>query len=101
MTFLSPQGVKKPYKTIIDVSFGDPHKAGVKPLTFARQVNMSQAMAVKVKFVNLLLTKHLCLTMFHRLLQHVSTPSLCTVINCHLMPSRELKGCLTDVQDKV
>ncbi|XP_028282614.1 alanine aminotransferase 2 isoform X2 [Parambassis ranga] len=32
------KGVKKPYKTIIDVSFGDPHKAGVKPLTFARQV---------------------------------------------------------------
>lgn len=32
------QGAKKPYKEVIDVSWGDPHRAGVKPLTFVRQV---------------------------------------------------------------
>ncbi|XP_041849597.1 alanine aminotransferase 2-like isoform X3 [Melanotaenia boesemani] len=32
------RGVKKPYKEVIDVSWGDPHRAGVKPLTFVRQV---------------------------------------------------------------
>ncbi|XP_022613665.1 alanine aminotransferase 1-like [Seriola dumerili] len=32
------QGVRKPYKEIIDVSWGDPHRAGVKPLSFVRQV---------------------------------------------------------------
>ncbi|KAG7214783.1 hypothetical protein INR49_010675 [Caranx melampygus] len=32
------QGVRKPYKDIIDVSWGDPHRVGVKPLSFVRQV---------------------------------------------------------------
>ncbi|XP_054623619.1 alanine aminotransferase 2-like [Dunckerocampus dactyliophorus] len=32
------QGVKKPYKYVIDVAWGDPHEAGMKPLTFVRQV---------------------------------------------------------------
>ncbi|XP_049602693.1 alanine aminotransferase 1-like [Syngnathus scovelli] len=32
------QGTKKPYRDVIDVSWGDPHKAGMKPLTFVRQV---------------------------------------------------------------
>ncbi|KAK2822479.1 hypothetical protein Q5P01_022544 [Channa striata] len=32
------QGVRKPYSEVIDVSFGDPHRAGVKPLSFVRQV---------------------------------------------------------------
>ncbi|XP_034744079.1 alanine aminotransferase 2-like [Etheostoma cragini] len=32
------QRVRKPYKEVIDVSWGDPHKAGVKPLSFVRQV---------------------------------------------------------------
>ncbi|XP_061776532.1 alanine aminotransferase 2-like [Nerophis ophidion] len=32
------QGVEKPYKYVIDLSWGDPHIAGVKPLTFVRQV---------------------------------------------------------------
>ncbi|XP_063075613.1 alanine aminotransferase 2-like [Engraulis encrasicolus] len=32
------QGVKKPYKDVIDVSWGDPHRGGLKPLTFVRQV---------------------------------------------------------------
>ncbi|XP_047225203.1 alanine aminotransferase 2-like isoform X1 [Girardinichthys multiradiatus] len=32
------QGVRKSYKEVIDVSWGDPHKAGVKPLSFVRQV---------------------------------------------------------------
>uniref|UniRef100_A0A3P9M2U8 alanine transaminase n=1 Tax=Oryzias latipes TaxID=8090 RepID=A0A3P9M2U8_ORYLA len=32
------QGVKKPFKEVIDVSWGDPHRGGVKPLTFVRQV---------------------------------------------------------------
>ncbi|XP_042353112.1 alanine aminotransferase 2-like isoform X2 [Plectropomus leopardus] len=32
------QKVKKPYKDVIDVSWGDPHRAGVKPLSFVRQV---------------------------------------------------------------
>ncbi|XP_018531997.1 alanine aminotransferase 2 isoform X1 [Lates calcarifer] len=32
------QGVRKPYKEVIDVSWGDPHRAGLKPLTFVRQV---------------------------------------------------------------
>ncbi|XP_061550955.1 alanine aminotransferase 1-like [Phycodurus eques] len=32
------QGVKKPYKDVIDVSWGDPHMAGMKPITFVRQV---------------------------------------------------------------
>ncbi|XP_061694722.1 alanine aminotransferase 1-like [Syngnathoides biaculeatus] len=32
------QGVTKPYKDLIDVSWGDPHNAGIKPLTFVRQV---------------------------------------------------------------
>uniref|UniRef100_A0A8C7ZZ94 alanine transaminase n=1 Tax=Oryzias sinensis TaxID=183150 RepID=A0A8C7ZZ94_9TELE len=32
------QGVKKPFREVIDVSWGDPHRGGVKPLTFVRQV---------------------------------------------------------------
>lgn len=32
------QKVRKPYKELIDVSSGDPHRAGVKPLSFVRQV---------------------------------------------------------------
>ncbi|XP_047445085.1 alanine aminotransferase 2-like [Mugil cephalus] len=32
------QGARKPYKDVIDVSWGDPHRAGVKPLSFVRQV---------------------------------------------------------------
>lgn len=32
------QGAKKPYQQVIDVSSGDPHAAGVKPLSFVRQV---------------------------------------------------------------
>ncbi|KAM8874141.1 alanine aminotransferase 1-like [Spinachia spinachia] len=33
-----PLGALKPFKEVIDVSAGDPHKAGLKPLTFVRQV---------------------------------------------------------------
>lgn len=32
------QGAKKPYQQVINVSSGDPQGAGVKPLTFVRQV---------------------------------------------------------------
>ncbi|XP_029285889.1 alanine aminotransferase 2-like isoform X2 [Cottoperca gobio] len=32
------QGVQKPFKEVIDVSSGDPHKAGMKPISFVRQV---------------------------------------------------------------
>ncbi|XP_024129758.1 alanine aminotransferase 2 [Oryzias melastigma] len=32
------QGVEKPFKEVIDVSWGDPHRGGMKPLTFVRQV---------------------------------------------------------------
>ncbi|XP_030258098.1 alanine aminotransferase 1 isoform X3 [Sparus aurata] len=32
------QGVKKPYQEVLDVYMGDPHKGGVKPLSFVRQV---------------------------------------------------------------
>ncbi|XP_038159681.1 alanine aminotransferase 2 [Cyprinodon tularosa] len=32
------KGVKKSYREVIDVSWGDPHRAGVKPLSFVRQV---------------------------------------------------------------
>ncbi|XP_077411997.1 alanine aminotransferase 1 [Vanacampus margaritifer] len=32
------QGAKTPFKDVIDVSWGDPHRAGMKPLTFVRQV---------------------------------------------------------------
>ncbi|XP_076001044.1 alanine aminotransferase 2 [Genypterus blacodes] len=32
------QGVRKPYKKVVNVSWGDPQKGGVKPLTFVRQV---------------------------------------------------------------
>ncbi|XP_030584218.1 alanine aminotransferase 2-like [Archocentrus centrarchus] len=32
------QGVKKPFKRVIDVSSGDPHKAGMPPISFIRQV---------------------------------------------------------------
>ncbi|XP_035025740.2 alanine aminotransferase 2-like [Hippoglossus stenolepis] len=32
------QGVRKPYKEVIDVCWGDPHRAGIKPLSFVRQV---------------------------------------------------------------
>ncbi|XP_056913870.1 alanine aminotransferase 1-like [Takifugu flavidus] len=32
------QGAKKPYQQVINVSSGDPQRAGVKPLTFVRQV---------------------------------------------------------------
>ncbi|XP_037538115.1 alanine aminotransferase 2-like [Nematolebias whitei] len=32
------QGVVKPYKEVINVCWGDPHMAGVKPLSFVRQV---------------------------------------------------------------
>ncbi|XP_054645021.1 alanine aminotransferase 2-like [Dunckerocampus dactyliophorus] len=31
-------GVKKPFKEVIDVSSGDPHKSGMKPISFVRQV---------------------------------------------------------------
>uniref|UniRef100_I3KTS0 alanine transaminase n=1 Tax=Oreochromis niloticus TaxID=8128 RepID=I3KTS0_ORENI len=31
-------GVKKPFKSVIDVSSGDPHKAGMPPISFIRQV---------------------------------------------------------------
>nr|XP_020481200.1 alanine aminotransferase 2-like isoform X2 [Monopterus albus] len=32
------QGVPKPFKQVIDVSSGDPHKSGLKPMSFLRQV---------------------------------------------------------------
>ncbi|KAM6918741.1 alanine aminotransferase 1 [Xenentodon cancila] len=32
------QGVRKPYREMIDVSWGDPHRGGLKPLSFVRQV---------------------------------------------------------------
>ncbi|XP_070701446.1 alanine aminotransferase 1-like [Pempheris klunzingeri] len=32
------QGVRKPYQEVIDVSWGDPHRGGLKPLSFVRQV---------------------------------------------------------------
>uniref|UniRef100_A0A3Q1HHZ2 alanine transaminase n=1 Tax=Anabas testudineus TaxID=64144 RepID=A0A3Q1HHZ2_ANATE len=32
------QGEQKPFKQVIDVSSGDPHKAGMKPVSFVRQV---------------------------------------------------------------
>nr|XP_023687976.1 alanine aminotransferase 1-like [Paramormyrops kingsleyae] len=32
------QGVKKPYKELVDVSIGDAHRGGMKPITFVRQV---------------------------------------------------------------
>ncbi|XP_069548184.1 alanine aminotransferase 2-like [Brachyistius frenatus] len=32
------RGVRKPYKEVIDVTWGDSHRAGVKPLSFVRQV---------------------------------------------------------------
>ncbi|XP_075877619.1 alanine aminotransferase 2 [Nelusetta ayraudi] len=32
------KGAKKPYQELIDVSSGDPHSTGVKPLSFVRQV---------------------------------------------------------------
>uniref|UniRef100_A0A3Q0SM88 alanine transaminase n=1 Tax=Amphilophus citrinellus TaxID=61819 RepID=A0A3Q0SM88_AMPCI len=32
------KGVRRHYKEVIDVSWGDSHRAGVKPLTFVRQV---------------------------------------------------------------
>uniref|UniRef100_A0A3P8S222 alanine transaminase n=1 Tax=Amphiprion percula TaxID=161767 RepID=A0A3P8S222_AMPPE len=32
------QGVRKPYKELIDLCWGDPHSMDVKPLTFVRQV---------------------------------------------------------------
>ncbi|XP_029004916.1 alanine aminotransferase 2-like [Betta splendens] len=32
------QGAQKPFKRVIDVSSGDPHKAGMKPISFVRQV---------------------------------------------------------------
>ncbi|KAG8003401.1 Alanine aminotransferase 2 [Nibea albiflora] len=31
-------GMQKPFKEVIDVSSGDPHKAGMKPVSFVRQV---------------------------------------------------------------
>uniref|UniRef100_A0A667YFG8 alanine transaminase n=1 Tax=Myripristis murdjan TaxID=586833 RepID=A0A667YFG8_9TELE len=32
------QGVQKPFKEVTDISSGDPHKAGMKPISFVRQV---------------------------------------------------------------
>ncbi|XP_041804556.1 alanine aminotransferase 1-like isoform X1 [Chelmon rostratus] len=32
------EGARKPYQEVIDVSLGDPHRAGVKPLSYVRQV---------------------------------------------------------------
>ncbi|XP_076829006.1 alanine aminotransferase 2-like isoform X1 [Brachyhypopomus gauderio] len=32
------QGVEKPFKEVLDLSCGDPHSLGLKPLTFVRQV---------------------------------------------------------------
>lgn len=34
----STANVRKPYGELIDVYWGDPHRAGIKPLTFVRQV---------------------------------------------------------------
>ncbi|KAI1902231.1 hypothetical protein AGOR_G00042580 [Albula goreensis] len=32
------QGVQKPYKDMIDITWGDPHRLGMKPISFVRQV---------------------------------------------------------------
>ncbi|KAI4829025.1 hypothetical protein KUCAC02_023089 [Chaenocephalus aceratus] len=32
------QGMQKPFKEVIDISSGDPHNAGMKPISFVRQV---------------------------------------------------------------
>ncbi|XP_035807418.2 alanine aminotransferase 2-like isoform X1 [Amphiprion ocellaris] len=34
----SSQGVNKPFKRVTDVSSGDPHRAGMRPISFVRQV---------------------------------------------------------------
>ncbi|XP_010777257.1 alanine aminotransferase 2-like, partial [Notothenia coriiceps] len=34
----SAQGAEKPFQQVIDVSTGDPHRAGMKPVSFVRQV---------------------------------------------------------------
>lgn len=33
--------MRKPYGELIDVYWGDPHRAGMKPLTFVRQVTLA------------------------------------------------------------
>ncbi|XP_071397443.1 alanine aminotransferase 2-like [Centroberyx affinis] len=38
ITYQITKGVQKPFKKVIDVSSGDPHKAGMKPISFVRQV---------------------------------------------------------------
>uniref|UniRef100_A0A3Q3M986 alanine transaminase n=1 Tax=Mastacembelus armatus TaxID=205130 RepID=A0A3Q3M986_9TELE len=37
-TGLQSLGVDKPFKTVTDVSSGDPHRAGIAPISFVRQV---------------------------------------------------------------
>ena len=37
--FTRQQGVRKPYKEVIDVLSDDLHRTGMKPLTFVRQVS--------------------------------------------------------------
>ncbi|KAL3045791.1 hypothetical protein OYC64_013948 [Pagothenia borchgrevinki] len=32
------QGAEKPFQLVMDVSTGDPHRAGMKPVSFVRQV---------------------------------------------------------------
>lgn len=47
-----PQGARKSYKDILDVSWGDPHRAGVKPLSFVRQVihDLQRLLILKLQY---------------------------------------------------
>lgn len=69
------QGLRKPYKEVIDVSWGDPHRAGLKPLSFVRQVTCDHQQSVQT-YSFYFDYKFLPCTLSHRFLQHVFTLSL-------------------------
>uniref|UniRef100_A0A3Q4MPP7 alanine transaminase n=1 Tax=Neolamprologus brichardi TaxID=32507 RepID=A0A3Q4MPP7_NEOBR len=80
------QGVRRPYKEVIDVFQGDLHKAGMKPLTFVRQVNLD--LYTLCKLITFPLSKDVRVALFHRFLQRVFTRRLSTAAICHLMQDR-------------
>lgn len=50
----SSQGSTKPFKKVIDVSSCDPHRAGMAPISFVRQVSVLSVCVCLCVFVYLL-----------------------------------------------
>lgn len=92
-----PQGTKMPFQEVIDVSTGDLHRAGVKPLTFVRQVIYDLCVCCQsMSSLDQNVSWH-----FSRYLHHVSTLSFWTATHCQQTSSRGLRGSLEDVLEEV